>query len=57
MFNQSTYNVNENAGPVRPALLISEPLSIDITVQIITIDGSATSEYYSILAPIDIMYE
>ena len=57
MFDQSTYNVNENAGPVQPVLLISEPLSIDITVQIITIDGSATGEYYSILVTIDIVYE
>ena len=57
MFDQSAYNVNENAGPVQPVVLISEPLSIDITVQIITIDGSATGEYYSILATIDIVYE
>ena len=57
MFDQPTYNVNENAGPVQPVLLISEPLSIDITVQIITIDGSATGECYSILATIDIVYE
>ena len=57
MFNQSTYSVNENAGPVRPVVLISEPLSIDITVQIITIDGSATGEYYRTLALIVIVYE
>ena len=57
MFNQSTYSVYENAGPVQPVVLISEPLSIDITVQIITIDGSATGEYYSILVPIDIVHE
>ena len=57
MFNQLTYNVDEDDGPIQPVVLISEPLSIDITVQIITIDGSATGEYYSILLPIYIVYE
>ena len=49
MFNQSTYNVTENDGHVQPVVLIGEPLSIDITIQIETINGSATGKYYSIL--------
>ena len=49
MFNQSLYNVNEDAGPVQPVLVISNPSSIDITVQVTNTDGSATGEYCSIL--------
>ena len=57
MFNQSTNIVNENAGQVRPVLFLNESLLNDITVEIIVINGSATGEYYSILATVDIVYE
>ena len=52
MFNQSTYNVDENAGPVRPVVFISDPLLNDVTVYIYDSNVSATGEYYSILATI-----
>ena len=45
MFNQSMYSVNEDAGPVQPVLVISNPSSTDITVQVTNTDGSATGEY------------
>ena len=49
MFNQSMYSVNEDAGPAQPVLVISNPSSTDITVQVTNTDGSATGEYCSIL--------
>ena len=49
MFNQSMYSVNEDAGPAQPLLVISNPSSTDITVQVTNTDGSATGEYCSIL--------
>ena len=49
MFNQTTYSVNENAGPAQPVLVLSNPSSTDITVQVFNTDGSATGEYCSIL--------
>jgi len=45
MFNQSMYSVIENAGPARPTLVLSNPSSTDITVQVTNTDGSATGEY------------
>ena len=48
-FEQSTYSVNENAGPAQPVLVLSDPLSTDITVSVYNTDGSATGEYCSIL--------
>ena len=49
IFNQSMYSVNEDAEPVQPVLVISNPSSTDITVQVTNTDGSATGEYCSIL--------
>ena len=49
MFNQTAYSINENAGPAQPALVLSNPSSTDITVQVFNTDGSATGEYCSIL--------
>ena len=49
MFNQSMYSVNENAGPARPVLVLSNPSSTTTTVQVFNTDGSATGEYCSIL--------
>jgi len=39
------YSVNENEGPARPTLILSNPSSTDITVQVTSTDGSATGEY------------
>ena len=45
MFNQSIYSVNEDAALIQPVLVISNPSSTDITVQVTNTDGSATGEY------------
>ena len=41
-FNQSMYSVNEDAGPVQPVLVISNPSPTNINVQVTNTDGSAT---------------
>ena len=43
------YSVNENTGPAQPVLVLSEPLSSNITIEVFNSDGSATGEYCSIL--------
>ena len=49
MFGQSVYTVNENDDPAQAVLVLSNPSSIDITVEIYNTDGSAVGEYCSIL--------
>ena len=49
MFNQSTYSVNEDDGPAQPVLVLSNPSSTDITVQVSTTNGSATGKYVNYL--------
>ena len=49
MLEQLAYNVNEDAGPAQPVLVLNNPSSTDITIQVTTTDGSATGEYCSIL--------
>ena len=49
MFNQTTYSVDEDAGPAQPTLVLSSPSSTNITVEITSGGGSATGEYCSIL--------
>ena len=49
MFSQTTYSVNESDGSAQIGLVLSNPSSSDITVQVANIDGSATGEYCSIL--------
>ena len=44
-FSRTTYNVDEDDGPAQPVLVLSNPSSTDITVQVFTTDGSATGEY------------
>ena len=41
--------MNENAGPAQPVLVLSNPSSTDITVQVRSNSGTATSE------PIDLI--
>jgi len=48
-FSHTLYSVNEDNGTARPVLILSNPSSTDITVQVTTTDGSATGEYCSIL--------
>ncbi|XP_065912235.1 neural cell adhesion molecule 1-like [Dysidea avara] len=41
-FNQSTYSVDEDDGPAQPVLVLSNPSSTDITVQVRSNDITAT---------------
>ena len=43
-FNQSTYNVSEGARTVQPVLVLSNPLSTDITVVVYNTNGTAFGE-------------
>ena len=43
------YNVDEDNGPAQLVLVLSNPSSSDITVQVVTEDGSATGEYCNIV--------
>ena len=43
-FEQSTYNVNEDDGVVQPVLVLSSPPVVNITVYVLSIDGSAVHE-------------
>ena len=49
IFSETTYSVNENAGPTQPALVLSNPSASDVTVEVYHTNGSATGEYCSIL--------
>ena len=44
MFNQSIYSVDEDAGPARPVIILSNPSSTDIDVTVNSNDGSAIGE-------------
>ena len=48
MFNQSEYIVNEDAGSAQPVLVISNPLSTNITVQVTSTDIFAIGKCCSI---------
>ena len=41
-FEQPTYSVNENAGAAQPAVILSNPSTTDITVQVMSRDGTAS---------------
>ncbi|XP_065905004.1 uncharacterized protein [Dysidea avara] len=41
-FNQSTYIVEEDDGPVQPVLVLSNPSSTDVTISVFSTDRSAT---------------
>ena len=47
-FGQSTYSVNEEAGVAQIELVLSNPSSNDITVQVRDTKGTATGEWSSI---------
>ena len=44
MFRQSVYSVKENAGLVKPVLVLNKPSSVDITIQVNDVQSRATSE-------------
>ena len=46
-FEELTYSVDENDGTVELVLLLSDSLSTDVTIQVVTTDGSATGELSS----------
>ena len=48
MFDQPTYSVDEDGGPAQPALVLSNSISTNITVEVFSTDGSATGEYCNI---------
>ena len=43
-FEEFTYSVDEDNGTVELVLLLSDSLSTDVTIQVVTTDGSATGE-------------
>ena len=40
-FNQSAYSINEGHGPVQPVLVLSNPSSFDIAVQVTDTNNTA----------------
>ena len=48
-FSQSIYHTNEHDGSVKVTVALSNPSSFNITVQVLSMDGSATGKYVSIL--------
>ena len=43
-FSKTTYSIDENNGPVQLTLILTNPSSIDITVQVKDNEVSATSK-------------
>ena len=39
------YNVDEDSGPVQPVLVLSNPSSTSVTVEVLSTDGSAAGKY------------
>ena len=46
-FDQSTYIVDEDNGPVQPVLVLSNPSANLLNVQVDSTDGSAIGEFLS----------
>ena len=44
-FEFSTYQIDENRSPVRPMLVISRPITVDVMVQVDTENLSAVGMY------------
>ena len=47
MFTETTYSVYEDGGSVQIGLVLSGPSSTATTVQVFTIDGSATGKSFT----------
>ena len=43
-FNQSIYHVNENGGTVQPTLVLSNPTSYNITIEVVAANRTASGE-------------
>ena len=54
MFSQTTYSADEEAGPAQPVLVLSNPSSSNISVQVNDKERTATSEQINIIIYIDI---
>ena len=48
-FSQSMYHINEHNGPAKFMLVLDNPSSFNITVQVRSIDGSATGKHANVL--------
>ena len=48
-FDQSAYNVTEGTERVQITLILSDPLSTNITIEVLSIDGSATGKQKSVV--------
>ena len=44
-FDQSTYTIDEDDGPLQPVLILSNPSTHLINVQVNSTDGSAVGEF------------
>ena len=49
-FDQSAYNVTEGIERVQITLILSDPLSTNITIEVLSIDGSATGKQKSVVS-------
>ena len=47
-FSQPTYSINEDRGPVQPVLVLSNPSSTDITVEVFSTNITAIGMYCGI---------
>ena len=47
VFSQSVYRAYEDAGPSQSELVLSSQSTVNITVEVVNADGSATGEYCS----------
>ena len=43
-FSQFTYSAAEDSGALQPALILSNPLSCNITIEILDINGTSAGE-------------
>ena len=48
-FEELTYSIDEDAGAVQLVLILSDSLSTDVTIVVITTDGSANGELYELI--------
>ena len=44
-FDDSTYSIDEYDGAIHPVLILSNPVSTDVTVKVLSTDGSADGEH------------
>ena len=48
-FNQSQYSIVESNEPLKPLLVLSNPSSYAITIQVESINGNASGKYILVL--------